>query len=79
MTSIAPGFTKIEGEEMLIMAINTLTPQQIAHALQLSMRTVYEYLRTGRIPGKKIGGRRYGKRWRVLEEDLKAFLREPLR
>jgi len=79
LTSIAPGFTKIEGEEMLIMAINTLTPQQIAHALQLSMRTVYEYLRTGRIPGKKIGGRRYGKRWRVLEEDLKAFLREPLR
>ena len=52
-------------------AIQTLTPKQVAKALQLTERTVYDHLRAGRLPGRRIGGGR----WRVLEEDLKAFVR----
>jgi excisionase family DNA binding protein len=75
LISPLPGAIKDCREEILTMAVITLTPEQVAQALQLSLRTVYQYLKEGKIPGKKIGGRRYGQRWRVLEDDLKAFLR----
>jgi excisionase family DNA binding protein len=51
--------------------LSTLTPNDVARILRLTPRTVYEYLRAGKLPGRKIGGGR----WRVLERDLEAFLR----
>jgi len=51
--------------------LRVLTPEQAAKVLQLSPRTVYSYLRQGKLPGRKIGGRR----WRILEEDIRAYIR----
>jgi excisionase family DNA binding protein len=48
-----------------------LTVPQAAAQLQVSERTIYEWLRDGKLPGKKIG-----KVWRMSAEVLKDFLRE---
>ena len=45
------------------------TPQEVAEYLQLPIQTVWLYLRTGRLPGAKIG-----KHWRIRETDLAVFL-----
>ena len=50
--------------------IKTYTPEDAAEALRCTPRCVYNYLRQGKMPGRKIGGR-----WKILEEDLKDFLR----
>ncbi|ATY83868.1 hypothetical protein CVV65_01860 [Kyrpidia spormannii] len=54
-----------------------LTPEQVAEHLVVAERTVYEWLRTGRLRGIKLG-----RLWRVREKDLEAFLQgeeeEPL-
>ncbi len=46
-----------------------LTPAQVGERLQLTERTVYEWLRDGRLAGLKLG-----RLWRVRSEDLEAFL-----
>ncbi len=46
-----------------------LTPVDIAKRLQVNERTVTQWLRKGQLRGFKIG-----KEWRVLVEDLEAFL-----
>ena len=46
-----------------------LTPAQAAERLQITERTVYEWLREGRLPGHKIG-----RLWRIDPKDLRAFL-----
>ena len=46
------------------------TPADIARVLHCTTRTVLNYLSAGELPGRKIGGR-----WKVLEEDLKDFIR----
>lgn len=46
-----------------------LTPMQIAERLQISERTITQWLRKGHLRGFKIG-----KEWRVSEGDLNAFL-----
>lgn len=46
-----------------------LTVEQVAEKLQLKPLTVREYLRKGKIPGRKLG-----KSWRVLETDLEWFI-----
>lgn len=51
------------------MAITVYTVDDIAELLQVSQRTVYDYLRSGKLKGKKIG-----KSWKVTEEALRAFL-----
>lgn len=51
------------------MAITAYTVDDIAELLQVSQRTVYDYLRSGKLKGKKIG-----KYWKVTEEALRAFL-----
>lgn len=51
------------------MAITVYTVDDIAELLQVSQRTVYDYLRSGKLKGKKIG-----KYWKVTEEALRAFL-----
>ena len=44
---------------------------EVARRLNMSKPTVYFYLRTGQIPGIRIGGR-----WRVAEEELKQLIGE---
>ena len=47
-----------------------LTPEQAAAILQLSPKTLKDWLRTGKLTGCKIG-----RFWRVTPADLKAFIR----
>jgi excisionase family DNA binding protein len=46
-----------------------LTPAQVAEHLQFSERTVVDWLRSGLLPGVKLGNR-----WRVDEEELRQVL-----
>jgi len=48
-----------------------LTPEQVAERLGLSVLTVRDWLRSGRLPGVKPGGRV----WRVRAHDLDAYIR----
>ena len=48
-----------------------LTPDQVAERLSLSVLTVRAWLRSGRLPGVKPGGRV----WRMRESDLDAYIR----
>jgi excisionase family DNA binding protein len=50
-----------------------LTPEEVAARLKVQPRTVQEWLRTGRLPGLKLG-----KLWRIRESDLEAFLSPPV-
>ncbi len=52
--------------------VRVYTSREVAEAMRCSHRTALDYLRRGLLPGRRIGGR-----WKVLEEDLKAFLRGP--
>jgi len=47
-----------------------LTVPQAAEQLQVSERTVYEWLRGGKLPGRKIG-----KVWRLSADAIVDFLR----
>ena len=51
--------------------LKVYTPKQAAKVMQVDKRTVYAYLKAGQMPGKKIGHN-----WKILEEDLKAFLKD---
>ncbi|PZN07746.1 MAG: hypothetical protein DIU76_04010 [Bacillota bacterium] len=46
-----------------------LTPEEVADILRVTRRTVYEWLRTGRLRGLKAGPF-----WRIRPEDLDRFL-----
>ena len=48
-----------------------LTPEQVAERLSLSVLTVRAWLRSGRLPGVKPGGRV----WRVREYELDEYIR----
>ena len=45
------------------------TPDEIAERLKITRRTIYQWLKQGRLKGVKLGDL-----WRVSESDLKAFL-----
>ncbi len=45
------------------------TPEQTAEHLQVTRRTIYTWLREGKLPGRKIGGS-----WRVSAAALEEFL-----
>mgnify|MGYP005856152247 CR=1 FL=1 len=47
-----------------------LTVKQVAEKLHVKPLTVREYLRKGKIPGRKLG-----KSWLVVETDLEMFIR----
>lgn len=47
-----------------------LTVEQAAAKLQVTPRTIKNWIRTGRLKGYKAGGRI----WRLKESDLEAFL-----
>jgi len=46
-----------------------LTVEQAAEKLQMSSKIVREYLRLGKLPGRKVG-----RAWRVLESDLEWYV-----
>ncbi len=50
--------------------IKVYTLQEIADILKVSRQTIYNYLRANKLRATK-----YGKEYRVLEEDLKEFLK----
>jgi len=46
-----------------------LTPAQVAERLQSTERTVYEWIRGGKLTALKLG-----RLWRIRQDDLEAFL-----
>ncbi|MDR7518498.1 MAG: helix-turn-helix domain-containing protein [Armatimonadota bacterium] len=46
-----------------------MTPEQVAHYLQINRLTVYRYIREGRIPASRIG-----KLYRIMRADVDRFL-----
>ncbi len=50
--------------------VKTYTPEDIAEILHVSRRTVYRYLKDGRLSASQPSG----KLWRITEDDLRAFL-----
>ena len=46
-----------------------LTPAQVAERLQITERTVYEWIRGGKVTALKLG-----RLWRIRQDDLEAFL-----
>jgi excisionase family DNA binding protein len=46
-----------------------LTPEQVAEELQVSVRTVMSFLRSGRLKGFRVG-----RLWRIKASDLQAFM-----
>jgi excisionase family DNA binding protein len=45
------------------------TPEQVAEKLQISVRTVWKYIREGQMPASKIG-----RGYRISEEQLERFM-----
>jgi excisionase family DNA binding protein len=46
-----------------------LTVEQAAKKLQMTPKVVREYLRVGKLPGRKVG-----RAWRVLESDIERWI-----
>lgn len=51
------------------MAIKIYNLHELEEMLQVTQRTLYNYIKAGRLKAVKIGGT-----WRVTEENLNAFL-----
>ena len=49
--------------------MDLLTPEEVAAEVRVTRRTVYEWLRKG-----KLSALRAGRSWRVRREDLETFL-----
>jgi excisionase family DNA binding protein len=49
-----------------------LTLEQVAEYLQVHRDTVYTLLRSGRLKGFQLGGRKAS--WRIGQDDLREFL-----
>lgn len=49
--------------------IRVYTPDEIAALLKVTRRTLYTYIKTGKLPAVKIG-----KEWRITKEALDRFL-----
>ena len=52
--------------------IQYLTPEEIARQLRVREQTVYNWLRSGYLPGIQLKGRL----WRIHPDDYEEFLRE---
>jgi len=48
---------------------NYYTPQQVAEKLQINIRTVYKWIREGKLKAIKVGDL-----WRISETELKRFV-----
>jgi excisionase family DNA binding protein len=53
-----------------INAPHIMNPEEAAEYLRVTPQTVYRRLREGSLPGAKVGGQ-----WRILKEDLDAYLK----
>jgi len=51
------------------MALEFMTPQEIADLLKLNVMTVYEYIRTGALKAIK-----FGRSYRILIRDFEKFI-----
>lgn len=49
--------------------IKVYTIQEISDLLKVTIRTLYTYIKNGRLKANKIGGK-----WIVTEQDLKDFI-----
>ena len=56
------------------MAERLLTVADVAERLGVSVFTVREWLKAGRLPGFRMGGTKLG--WRVREADLDRFIEQ---
>lgn len=50
---------------------NYYTPQQVAEKLQINIRTVYKWIREGKLKAVKVGDL-----WRISETELIRFVEE---
>ena len=58
---------------MVTMAEQQLwTVDEVAERLRVSKPTVTSWLRTGRLKGYRVGGKKAG--WRIEDEDLERFI-----
>lgn len=48
-----------------------LTPEEVAQKLKVSRRTIYLWLRQGRLKGVKVGDL-----WRIPESALREFIKD---
>jgi len=48
-----------------------LTPEQIAERLQVTVQTIYSWMRSGYLPSVKMG-----RLWRARPEDLEEFIKQ---
>jgi len=48
---------------------NYYTPQQVAEKLQINIRTVYKWIREGKLKAIKVGDL-----WRISESEIKRFI-----
>lgn len=46
------------------------SPEQVAEKLQLSVRTIWAYIRDGKLPATKLG-----RKYRISEEQLDRFMK----
>lgn len=46
------------------------SPEQLAEKLQLSVRTIWAYIRDGKLPATKLG-----RKYRISEEQLDRFMK----
>mgnify|MGYP000946301294 CR=1 FL=1 len=46
------------------------TPQQVADKLQLTVRTIWSYIRSGKLPASKLG-----REYRISDEQLDRFMK----
>lgn len=49
-----------------------MTAEEVAEYLRIDLTTTREMLREGKLPGRKVG-----RAWRVLRDELEAWLRQP--
>lgn len=56
---------------IIVLSMEFYTAKELAELLKLNIDTIRRYLRTGKIKASK-----FGKTYRVSDEDLKRFLEE---
>jgi excisionase family DNA binding protein len=49
-----------------------LTPEQVAAAMQVSLKTVYRWISAGKLGASQVGYKTY----RIFEEDLILFMKK---
>jgi excisionase family DNA binding protein len=52
-----------------IQSLQLYTLEEVAALLEVTTRTLYTYIKDGKLKAQKIGGR-----WKISEENLKKFI-----